>query len=342
MASCFDSLAREPRAAPPLAVLPLLGTGPSWNAGSRSRRSGQVFVNLQLLIDSIVRQTTVLIAQLATTGGARAPLVLRIGSGPSTAYRSATKDELEALASVHSSDGTDELVWALVFREGPISRLALAKRLRHGNVDDIVERLVAAGRVRRVERGGAEELVADHFVVPAGAEVGWEAAVFDHFQAVVKTVCARLSGQESGPQGSAIGGSTYSFDVWPGHPMEADVLNLLRELRCRVGDIRTRVRAYNAANVRPRSYSHVTFYGGQSVIVEEEDSEVCVQISRPCHRKARGRDSVDRRRSSSCKRGLHHIAQRGIDLRAIEEPGDQRRRYERHRQRVRIRHSAVA
>jgi len=32
-------------------------------------------VNLQLLIDSIVRQTTVLIAQLATTGGARAPLV---------------------------------------------------------------------------------------------------------------------------------------------------------------------------------------------------------------------------------------------------------------------------
>jgi hypothetical protein len=32
-------------------------------------------VNLQLLIDSIVRQTTGLIAQLATTGGARAPLV---------------------------------------------------------------------------------------------------------------------------------------------------------------------------------------------------------------------------------------------------------------------------
>jgi hypothetical protein len=31
-------------------------------------------VNVQLLIDSIVRQTTVLIAQLATAGGARAPL----------------------------------------------------------------------------------------------------------------------------------------------------------------------------------------------------------------------------------------------------------------------------
>jgi hypothetical protein len=31
-------------------------------------------VNVQLLIDSIVRQTTVLIAQIATSGGARAPL----------------------------------------------------------------------------------------------------------------------------------------------------------------------------------------------------------------------------------------------------------------------------
>jgi len=31
-------------------------------------------MNVQLLIDSIVRQTTVLIAQLATAGGVRAPL----------------------------------------------------------------------------------------------------------------------------------------------------------------------------------------------------------------------------------------------------------------------------
>jgi len=31
-------------------------------------------VNIQILIDSIVRQTTILIAQLATAGGARAPL----------------------------------------------------------------------------------------------------------------------------------------------------------------------------------------------------------------------------------------------------------------------------
>lgn len=31
-------------------------------------------MNVRLLIDSVVRQTTVLLAQLATNGGARAPL----------------------------------------------------------------------------------------------------------------------------------------------------------------------------------------------------------------------------------------------------------------------------
>jgi hypothetical protein len=165
-------------------------------------------------------------------------------------------------------------VWAVVFREGPISRGALAKRLRQGDVDAVVERLISAGRIRSIRREEDEELAADHFFVAPGAEVGWEAAVFDHFQAVVKTICARLQGREKGPQGSPIGGSTFSFDVWPGHPLETEVLNLLRDLRQRTGDIRARVRAYNETNVRPRSFAHVTFYGGQSVIVEDGASEV--------------------------------------------------------------------
>jgi hypothetical protein len=33
-----------------------------------------ILVNVQLLIDSVVQQVTVLIAQLATSGGARAPV----------------------------------------------------------------------------------------------------------------------------------------------------------------------------------------------------------------------------------------------------------------------------
>jgi hypothetical protein len=328
-------------------------------------------MNLQLLIDSIVRQTTVLVAQLATTGGVRAPLatvanqvfldladelaqqgvsrtisadmfglalrtylrkvkrlresstdagrslweavldylgegrlvtraevlrrfhrdeaeavgsvlrdlsesglVLRLGNGPGTAYRGATKEELDALANSREADGTDELVWAIVFREGPIARDALAKRLRRGDLEGVLSRLTAAGRIRPSGDASAPAFSADHFVVPVGAAVGWEAAVFDHFQAVVKTICARLRGEGDGPNGVSVGGSTYSFDVWSGHPMESEILGLLAEVRQRTGELRTRLRTYDAQHARPSSYTHVTFYCGESVVLEEADSEV--------------------------------------------------------------------
>src|SRR5262249_29041280 len=115
-------------------------------------------------------------------------LVLRLGAGASAAYRAATKDEIETLASAHDADGTDELVWAMVYREGPIGRAALATRLRRGDVDAILERLLSSARIRRMDTSRGEEFSADVFYVPKDAAVGWEAAVFDHFQAVVKTI----------------------------------------------------------------------------------------------------------------------------------------------------------
>src|SRR5262249_25499881 len=148
------------------------------------------------------------------------------------------------------ADGTEELVWAMVFREGPIGREALAARIRRGDLDAIFERLLSSGRIRRVGTANGEEFAADHFHVPRDAVVGWEAAVFDHFQAVVKTIAARLRGHAEGPNGRAIGGSTYSFDVWPGHPMELEVLGLLGDLRERTSELRGRVRNYNAGHPR--------------------------------------------------------------------------------------------
>jgi len=56
--------------------------------------------------------------------------------------------------------------------------------------------------------------------------------------------------------------------------MEAEVLGLLGDLRDRTTELRGRVRAYNTQHPRPRSFAHVTFYGGEHVILEEEESEV--------------------------------------------------------------------
>ncbi|HEX3594628.1 MAG TPA: hypothetical protein VHU80_05990, partial [Polyangiaceae bacterium] len=196
-------------------------------------------------------------------------LVLRLGAGPGTAYRAVTKDELEELASEREDDGTDELVWAIIYREGPLSRDALAKLVRHADLEASIARLVTSGRVRTTQTTGTPAYVADRFFVPEGAAVGWEAAMFDHFQAVVKTLASRLRGPEP-----ATGGSTYSFDVWEGHPLETEVLALLPTLRERTSSLRARVRAYNEAHPRPLEYQHVTFYGGQCVVREEEASEI--------------------------------------------------------------------
>jgi hypothetical protein len=93
--------------------------------------------------------------------------------------------------------------------------------------------------------------------------------VFDHFHAVVKTIGARLRTDEPGT--SAQGGSTYTFDVWDGHPFESEVLGLLADLRERTSKLRKDVREHNARNVRPRRYWEVTFYGGQTNVEQESE-----------------------------------------------------------------------
>jgi hypothetical protein len=202
-----------------------------------------------------------------TEGG----LVLRIGSGPNTAYRAATQDELASLRSSDDNDGLDEVIWALVFREGPLTREELSALVRGVDLEGALTRLVSSGRVQRGIRGEMATYFAREFFVPLEAGTGWEAAVLDHFQAVVRTIGARL-GKESSAKDGLVGGSTYSFDVWPGHPHEGEVLALLGTLRERAGALRQTVRAYNAVHARPARYTEATFYGGQWLL-EREDAE---------------------------------------------------------------------
>jgi hypothetical protein len=183
-------------------------------------------LNVQLLIDAIVRQTTVLVAQLATAGGSRAPLasavsrtdmlrrfhrddaeivggilhdlcesgfVFRVGAGPSTAYRAATKEDLDALASTRDGDGSDELIWAIIYREGPISLGDIEKRVRRGDLATSLLRLVGDGRV--------------HEATTEGEKV-YSSSRFEHH-----TVgCWQASG--AGAPRSCAGLTTATFDDW--------------------------------------------------------------------------------------------------------------------------------
>jgi hypothetical protein len=100
--------------------------------------------------------------------------------------------------------------------------------------------------------------------------------VFDHLKAVVQTICQRLQLADAGGSSAAVGGSTYGFDVWPGHPLQAEVLGLRDALRQHCGELRARVEAYNQAHGVPAELDEVVFYLGQCVFErgrEEQDDE---------------------------------------------------------------------
>jgi hypothetical protein len=326
-------------------------------------------MNTQLLIDSIVRQVTVLIAQLATTGGVRAPvahlanqvfvdlarelegqgvsrkvsadmfgmalrgylrklqrltegqtdagrtlwraildhivsgrlvtraeilerfkrddqlqvsavlhdlkesgLVFSSGRGDQAVYRASTDDELGLLSRLEADQGLEELAWGIIYREGPIDVATLAQRLGRApaDVERWVSALVDGGRVQRAEDGS---LGAEEFVLPLGSSAGWEAAVFDHVQAVVQTICQRLRLLGSPAATSAsVGGSTYGFELSPHHPLHDEVLGLLERLRTQAGDLRRRVDEYNHAHPGERPLRVVTYIGQHTISSDEGGS----------------------------------------------------------------------
>jgi hypothetical protein len=193
-------------------------------------------------------------------------LVFSSGLGDSAVFRPSTQDEL-ADARMRLGGGVDELLWAVIYREGPLGHDVLQARsgLAQEQLDPALTRLIAAARVRKDEAG---RYSAAELVVPLDSEAGWEAAVFDHYHALVSTLCCRLSPDPLLAQlpSESIGGSTYTFDVWPGHPLYEEVLATLRRARRAQSELRKRVEAHNALHGVPDSFSQVVTYAGQSVV----------------------------------------------------------------------------
>jgi hypothetical protein len=194
-------------------------------------------------------------------------LVFRLGSGKGAAYRAATAHEIAALRE--RNEGLVELVWVLIYREGPLTEEELSQRtsLKPEPLRACLREMEDAGRIERLNDG---RLQSRSLVIELGASAGWEAALFDHFQAVVKTMGARLRSADGAD--SPNGGSTYTFSVWAGHPFEDEVKGLLREFRARHSELRRKVKAYNDAHVTPPEHERVTAYGGVCVMREEAEA----------------------------------------------------------------------
>jgi hypothetical protein len=324
-------------------------------------------VNVRLLIHGIVRQTTVLIAQLATAGGVRAPLaelanqifldltaeleaqgvsrkvsadmfgmalrayqkkIQRLsesstvqgrslweavlehfepdhvfsrgdvlqrfrndddalvrgvlhdlvetgliscsGSGLDAVYRKTSQEERTLL--VRNGRGLEEFLWLLVYREGPLSTddLARTSGLKAEQLSVPIARLLSEGRVTELDG----RWKAHGFVVALGAEAGWEAAMFDHYQALVRTLCARLRPLgEPSTSSQETGGSTFTMLVWDGHPLDAEVRSTLQRVRAELGALRNKVAAYNLNQPDRAKVRSVSFYAGQCVTEDSSERE---------------------------------------------------------------------
>jgi hypothetical protein len=200
-------------------------------------------------------------------------LVFRSGVRGAALYRIAGPAE-----RAHARDGdagaVDMLVWAVVRREGPLSRDALAERaaLPDDHLDTALARLTAAGRIREIAEGFGNVYQADSIVIPVGVRAGWEAGVYDHIHAVVKTIICKLHQDETASaQRDRVGGSTYGFDVWAGHPFADRVYDQLRRFREATTQLRREVDEFNEHAVQPAHVDRVTVYLGQCVISEERN-----------------------------------------------------------------------
>lgn len=329
-------------------------------------------VNVNLLIDAIVRQTTVLISQLATAGGARAQLahtandvftnlvrelkdqglgnkviadmfglslrtyhnkiqrlsessterghslweavlthvqekgpihrsdvlmrfqkddaatvrgvlkdlvesgmLYRTGRGDSIVYRAALADEVAK--GIAGDQGFSHFIWVVIHRYGP---LTLSTLKEHFAADEpkvlaALKTLMAENRVTAVGGGSDTLYSSQHCVIPVGAEAGWEAAVFDHYQAMVTAICAKLEqGTRSSAPGEWLGGSTFHYDLWQGHPLYDEVMGQLEGLRSRARELRLRVEDYNATHQADEAtFTRVTSYVGQAVMLPERDED---------------------------------------------------------------------
>lgn len=200
-------------------------------------------------------------------------LIFRTGRGDSTAYRAADPDELP-VALHDTSESVALMLQVAIHRLQPARLDDLAKLLPLSDdaLQQALNHLLLTAAIQAEDTPEGVTYSCNSCVISYEATIGWEAAVFDHYQALVSALCTKLAkGQPRALPNDAVGGSTWGFDLWPGHPLEAEALALLRTVRAQASDLRSRIDASNAAEAArlrepPEITRRVTFYAGQTVL----------------------------------------------------------------------------
>ncbi|WP_437951840.1 hypothetical protein WME98_14440 [Sorangium sp. So ce296] len=75
-------------------------------------------------------------------------LIFQAGQGAQVVYRAVSDEELGALRALRSGEGVDELAWAIIYREGPLTRDELLQRthIERAELDAVLGRLVESAQ----------------------------------------------------------------------------------------------------------------------------------------------------------------------------------------------------
>jgi hypothetical protein len=202
-------------------------------------------------------------------------LITRDGKGDATRYAAV---DTSALSPDESRAAVDQLVLVGLHQNGPATaaRLCTLVPVDLATLLGAIERLCAQGLVSREPGSDGEVFRCEQCIIPVGAAVGWEAAVFDHYQAMVTALAAKLElGQRRSSFADRIGGATFAFDLWEGHPMSERVLGFLQSVREQGMELRKELQAHNRANEKPADarWLRVTAYVGQGVKEIDDESQ---------------------------------------------------------------------
>jgi hypothetical protein len=203
-------------------------------------------------------------------------MVFRTGRGARTTFRAASPEEVGLPERDDQGQGLANLVWVAINRIGPTGadRITEIVPMDATALQSALDLLVKDGRVMRTERAGIVEYSCDGCVIPVGSPHGWEAAVFDHYQAVVTAIGTKLRLAARSDARDSVGGSTYNYWIWENHPMRDEVLALLGQLRERAVDLRQRLDQFNAQQQMPReAMTRVIAYVGQTVLEPEHRAD---------------------------------------------------------------------
>jgi hypothetical protein len=204
-------------------------------------------------------------------------LLYSTGRGRGAVYGVTSGRDQAALLSERALETLTHLVWLALANPPGLTRAELTERFAEhaALLDRALAALLQDGRAARQGEGESERFFSARVMIPVGSEVGWETAVLDHYRAVCTALASKIRlGGAAAARETLVGGTTLSFDVYPGHPHELEVKGLLTRVRHDVMALWSRVSAFNAEHpAEEEVIERVVFYAGQNVIAADEKVE---------------------------------------------------------------------